>query len=109
MVSIHHDIQLSCSNENVFQALTGSERFAVFSASPTRIDAVRGGEFSCFGDLITGITVDIVPNQRLVQAGRVFNWEDGVYSIAKFELRQISRTETRLIFDHIGFPEAPIC
>ena len=40
-----------------------------------------------------------------MQAWRVSNWPDGVYSIVKFELEKISDSETRLIFDHTGFPE----
>ncbi|HWZ52030.1 MAG TPA: SRPBCC domain-containing protein, partial [Granulicella sp.] len=33
----------------------------------------------------------------------VATWEPGVYSIAKFELRE-QGSATRLVFDHTGFP-----
>jgi activator of HSP90 ATPase len=48
--------------------------------------------------------VELVPNERLVQAWRVANWNPGVYSIAKFALAE-QGTATKLIFDHTGFPD----
>jgi len=55
--------------------------------------------------MISGLTIESVPNNRLVQAWRVGNWEPGVYSIVKFEFKNINDIETKLIFDHTGFPE----
>ncbi len=40
----------------------------------------------------------------LVQAWRVAVWPDGHYSIVKFEL-QPQGSQTRLVLDHVGFPE----
>ena len=50
-----------------------------------------------------GRHVELVPNERIVQAWRVVTWDPGVYSIAKFELKE-QGSETRLVFDHTGFP-----
>jgi len=47
---------------------------------------------------------DPIPNQRIIQAWRVVTWPEGVYSIAKFELKPHG-SGTRLVFDHTGFPE----
>ena len=44
-----------------------------------------------------------VPDQRIVQAWRVVDWNPGVYSIVKFELNQ-QGSGTKLVFDHTGFP-----
>ena len=52
-----------------------------------------------------GRHVELVPNERIVQAWRVVTWDPGVYSIAKFELKE-QGSETRLVFDHTGFPNA---
>ncbi len=48
--------------------------------------------------------VELLPNHRIVQAWRVVTWPEGVYSIAKFELKPHG-SGTQLVFDHIGFPE----
>ena len=53
--------------------------------------------------MVSGRNVELIPNQRIVQAWRAKPWENGVYSIAKFELRQ-EGFETRVIFDQAGFP-----
>jgi activator of HSP90 ATPase len=104
-MSIHRKIKINCRADDVFEALTVEKRFAEFSGAPASIDAKPGGVFSCFDDMISGMTIEILPVKRLVQAWRVFNWESGIYSIAKFELEPISDSETMLVFDHTGFPE----
>jgi uncharacterized protein YndB with AHSA1/START domain len=103
---IHQEVVIKASPERVYQALTNPEQFSEFTgAGPAEISSEVGGSFSCFGGVIQGRNVELVPNQRIVQAWRVANWDPGVYSIAKFELRE-QGSDTRLIFDHTGFPEA---
>ena len=43
--------------------------------------------------------------KRVVQAWRVQEWPEGVYSIARFELSG-EGAGTRLSFEHAGFPAA---
>ena len=57
-----------------------------------------------FGGLILGRNVELVPNQRVVQAWRPASWDPGVYSMVKFELRG-QAASTRIVLDHTGFPE----
>jgi len=102
---IHQEVVFDASPERVYEALTDSGKFSQLSGgAPTEIDPEVGGSFSCFGGMIQGRNVELVPNQRIVQAWRVGNWEPGVYSIAKFELKP-EGSGTRLVFDHAGFPE----
>ncbi len=89
----------------VFEALTDSKKFSAMSGgAPTEIDAKSGGAFSCFGGMILGRTIELVPGQRLVQAWRVKAWEPGQYSLVRFELKQEGEG-TRVVLDHSGFPE----
>ena len=46
-----------------------------------------GGAFTTFGKLIEGRNIELVPNQRIVQAWRPASWEPGLYSIVRFELK----------------------
>ena len=55
--------------------------------------------------MIVGRTIENIPDERIVQPWRVANWEPGVYSIVKFEFEKINDIETKLVFDHAGFPE----
>jgi hypothetical protein len=47
-----------------------------------------GGAFTLFGGHITGRHIELVPDQRIVQAWRVVDWIPVVYSIVKFELTE---------------------
>lgn len=103
---IHQEVELPASPERVYQALTDAAQFSRFTGgAAAEIDAAPGGAFSCFGGMISGRNIELVPNRRIVQAWRAGNWGDGVYSIARFEL-QGQGGGTRLIFDHEGFPES---
>jgi uncharacterized protein YndB with AHSA1/START domain len=102
---IHYEILFNTGPERIFEALTDSGKFSEFTGAPAEIDLVSGGKFSCFNGMITGQTIETSPYNRLVQAWRVGNWEPGVYSIVKFELEKVDESETKLIFDHSGFPE----
>ena len=80
-----------------------SKQFSELTSAPAEIGREVGSSFSCFGGMISGRHVELVPGQLIVQAWRVGNWDMGIYSIARFEL--ISKgAKTRLIFDHTGFP-----
>jgi activator of HSP90 ATPase len=70
---------------------------------PAEISPEVGGAFTLFGGHITGRHVELLPNERIVQAWRAGNWSPGVYSIARFELVE-QGSGTRIIFDHTGFP-----
>lgn len=103
--SIHQEITFKASPNRVYDALLDSKRFSDFTGgAAARIDREAGGAFSCFGGVITGRNIELLPDQRIVQAWRVGNWPDGIYSIVKFEL-QAHGSETRLVMDHSGFPE----
>ena len=67
------------------------------------IDPLAGGAFSMFGGLIVGRNVELVTNQRIVQAWRPTHWDPGIYSIVHFEFNP-SAAKTNMIFDHTGFP-----
>ncbi len=103
--TIHEEIKFNTTPENLYQALTDSKKFSKMTGdAPADIQAEAGGSFSCFGGMIEGRMIELIENQLIVQAWRAGNWEPGVYSIAKFELKQ-EGNETLLIFDHTGFPE----
>jgi uncharacterized protein YndB with AHSA1/START domain len=119
--SIHQEVSFKASRKRVYQALTDAKEFdkvvhlsdAMRSmppgGTPTEISSEVGGAFALFGGHIIGRQVELVPNQRIVQAWRVEGWAPGVYSIARFELTDQGsggeREGTRIVFDHTGFPK----
>jgi activator of HSP90 ATPase len=101
--SIHYEIDFTPTPQRLYQAILDQKQFAAFSGLPATIDPTPGGAFSMFGGLIVGRTVELVPNQRIVQAWRPTHWDDGIYSIVHFEFKPRA-AETTLVFDHTGFP-----
>src|SRR6266436_2484148 len=85
---IHQEIVFPAGADRIYKALTDSAEFSkVTGGAPTEISSEAGGPFSCFGGMIVGRNIELVPNRRIVQAWRAGNWEPGIYSIAKYELR----------------------
>jgi uncharacterized protein YndB with AHSA1/START domain len=114
--SIHQEVAFKASRKRVYEALTDTKQFnkvTEFSGAmksgmplgtaPTEIGREVGGTFALFGGHIAGRHIELVPNQRIVQAWRTADWGPGVYSIAKFELAE-QGTGTKIVFDHTGFP-----
>ena len=104
-MSIHQEMTYKCSSRRIFEALTSAQQFGEFTGAAAEINLEAGGKFSCFDGMISGMSLEIVLYKRLVQAWRVSTWEPGVYSIVKIELHEMSESETKLVFDHTGFPE----
>ena len=102
--SLHQDVRFKASAQRIYDALLSSQQFASFSGAPATIDPRVGGSFTLFKGMIAGVTVDLAPNQRIVQAWRPSHWEPGVFSIVRFELKP-EGAETALALDHKGFPE----
>ena len=102
--AIQQEIVFKASPKRVYDALLDSKQFSEFTGAPAEINREPGGAFSCFGGVITGRNIELLPNQRIVQAWRVAMWPEGLYSIVKFEL-QPQGSETRLVMDHVGFPQ----
>jgi uncharacterized protein YndB with AHSA1/START domain len=114
--AIHQEPVFKASRKRVYEALTDAKQFdkviqlsGVMQAmhladKPAEISREVGGTFALFGGYITGRHVELVPNERIVQAWRTGRWAPGVYSIAKFELVE-QGGGTRIVFDHTGFPK----
>ena len=101
---LHQEIPIKATPQRIYQALLDSKQFAAFTGLAAEIEARAGGAFSMFGGLIVGRNIELVPNQRIVQAWRPANWDPGVYSIVKFELKSHG-TGATVVLDHTGFPE----
>ena len=115
--SIHQEVVFTASRKRVYEALTDAKQFEHVvqlsdamktrmppAAPPSQISPEVGAAFSTFGGLIVGRQIELVPNERIVQAWRPAYWKPGVYSIVKFELAD-SGSGTKLVLDHKGFPE----
>ena len=111
-ITIHQSAYFKVAPAQVYRTLLSSVAFSactkksfdMFTASSAKIDSVVGGAFSLFDGHITGRILELVPDQRIVEAWRVVDWPAGVYSIARFDI-SIEGSGTRVTFEHVGFPE----
>ncbi|HEX6494469.1 MAG TPA: SRPBCC domain-containing protein [Acidobacteriaceae bacterium] len=114
--SIHQETQYKASRKRIFDALMDTAQFDKIvrialgmngmspGSAPTAINPEAGGTFTLFGGHIIGRQLELVPNERIVQAWRVVDWDPGIYSIARFELVE-QGSGTKIVFDHTGFPQ----
>jgi activator of HSP90 ATPase len=102
---IHQEVIFKASPQALYEALMEGKRHSAFSGgAPAEISREVGGPWSAFGGQISGRNIELVPNQRIVQAWRSKDWPEGVYSIVRFEFKA-EGPGTRLVLDHVGFPE----
>jgi activator of HSP90 ATPase len=87
----------------VYEALMDSRKHAAFSGMPARIDKRVGGRFTAYGGYLEGVTIELVPNRRIVQFWRSKNWPAHYYSTVTFDLAP-ERGGTRLRFTQEGVP-----
>jgi activator of HSP90 ATPase len=115
--AIHQELVFNASAQRVYGALTNGKSFDAITrlsdgdallkatgAKPTTINGEVGGTFTLFGGYVTGRNLEMVPDERLVQAWRAGSWKPGAFSIAAFSLVK-DGTKTKLFFDHRGFPD----
>jgi activator of HSP90 ATPase len=102
-VVIHYELDLKVAPQRVYEALLDTKQFSALTGAPAEIQREAGGSFALFSGHIRGRIVELLSNQRIVQAWRAEGWPEGVYSIAHFELKP-QGSGTRLVFDHTGFP-----
>jgi activator of HSP90 ATPase len=114
--SIHQEVTFKADRARIYAILTDATQFQkvvllsaavksgmVPATKPAEIGREPGTAFSLFGGHISGRLIELIPNERVVQAWRPGDWAPGVYSIARFELVKAG-PGTRLLFDHTGFP-----
>ena len=103
-MTISQSITIKASAAKVYQAIISAEQFSEVTGAPAEIASDEGGEFSCFGGQITGRHLELIPDERIVQAWRVKAWPEGVFSEVKFDLSE-SGDETTLELTHTGYPD----
>ena len=102
--AIHQEEDFPAGPQRIYEILLDAKLFRTFSGgAAAEINPVAGGAFSLFAGHIVGRNLEMVTNTRIVQAWRAASWPEGVYSIARFELKR-QGPGTRLFLDHTGFP-----
>jgi activator of HSP90 ATPase len=102
--ALHQQIEFKASPRRIYEVLLDSKQFGTVTGLSAEIDPKEGGAFKTFGGLIVGRNIELVADQRIVQAWRPTHWDPGVYSVVRFELKP-EGSGSIVILDHTGFPE----
>jgi len=115
--SIHQELVFKANRKRIYEILATAAQFdkmthhiqtieggAASASHPTEIGHEVGGAFSLFGGRIVGRHLELIPDERIVQAWRVAYWDPGVFSIVRFDFKE-QGAETKLLFAHTGFPQ----
>jgi activator of HSP90 ATPase len=102
--TIHQEIDFKAAPARIYEVLLDAKQFRAFTNSAAEIEPRPGGPFKLFGGRIEGRNIELISNQRIVQAWRPASWPAGTYSIVRLELAARG-SGTRLVLDHTGFSE----
>src|SRR5260370_41412630 len=93
-ITIHQEIEFNATPQQLYDALLDSKQFSEFSGRVAEINREVGGAFSLFKGHIIGRNLELVPNERIVQAWRAMTSPRGADSIVRFQLNtQGARTQ----------------
>jgi activator of HSP90 ATPase len=84
--------------------LSAAMRSMATGTKPAEIDRSAGGSFVVFGGYVSGRQIEVMPEERIVQAWRPQSWKPGEYSIVKFAFVEQGES-TKVVLDHRGFPD----
>ena len=89
----------------IYKAWLSSEGHTAMTGSPAQVDGNVGGKFSAWDGYIFGTTLELTPNQRILQAWRTSGFpEDALDSHAEVLLEKFDG-ETRITLIHTDMPE----
>ena len=55
-----------------------------------KISREVGGKFNTFDDYASGVNLELVPDEKIVQSWRASDWAEGQYSQATFALAKVA-------------------
>jgi len=93
-----------CTRQELFQTFTDINMVKAFTQNSAIIyDCKQGGQFSLFGNNITGHFLEIVPYDSIEMMWRFKSWPEEHYSLVKLEFID-DNDQTKLIVRQSGVP-----
>ena len=92
----------------IYEAWLNSEGHAAMTGSAAQADGKVGGKFTAWDGYIVGTTLDLKPNQRILQAWRTSEFPDEAPDSRVEILLEEVETGTKLTFIHNNMPEEQV-
>jgi activator of HSP90 ATPase len=102
--AIRQSVIFRATPHDVYEALMDSSRHTEFTGDEASISRVVGGPIMAYGGYVTGKNLELIPDEKIVQAWRASDWPEGQESTATFTL-SAEDGGTRLTFVQEGVPD----
>lgn len=96
---------IPASPQAIYEAFLSSEGHAAITGSPAEVDPKVGGKFTAWDGYISGITLELEPHRRIVQAWRTTEFPEDAADSRLELLLEDAPGGTRVTFNHTGIPE----
>ncbi len=101
--TIDQSVTFKGGAHEIYEMLMDAQKHSEFTGGPAEISREIGGEFTLMGGGLSGKTLDLVADKKIVQAWRANDWPEGHYSTAIF-LMEESGGQTEMHFTQAGVP-----
>ena len=99
--NLHFEIEVEATPLQVYEVWLDSKKHAEMIRTHVQTSARVGARF--IRGVSSGITVELMPGKRIVEAWRNDEWKEGDYSVVTVTLEPQAEN-TKLIVDHKGIP-----
>lgn len=106
--TIKQKVRFKASPDAVYDLLADSTQRSKVTGRRASISRKVGGAFTADDGRVSGVNVDLVPGERIVQAWRRNDFPDGIYSMAAVTLTPTADGGTELVLTHRGVPKGLI-
>ncbi len=103
--TIKQRVKFSAPPATVYDILADSTKHSAVTGRKATISRKIGGTFTASGNDVSGVNVDLVPGQRIVQAWRHKRFPEGIFSMAAVTLTPTTDGGTVLVLTHRGVPK----
>jgi len=106
--TIKQKVRFKAPPDTIYDLLADSAQRTRVTGLKASVSKKVGGTFSADNGRVTGVNVDLVPGERIVQAWRRKDFPEGVFSMAAVTLTPTPDGGTELVLTHRGVPKALI-
>jgi activator of HSP90 ATPase len=103
--SIEASTTLRASAERIYHAWLDSDEHGHFTGSPAEVDPVVGGQFCAWDGYISGVTLELEPHRRIVQAWRTTDFPPGSPDSRLEILLKQTGENTKVTLIHTNIPD----
>ena len=96
---------LPATPERIYQAWLDSETHSAFTGSAAQIESRIGGKFSAWDGYISGVTMELQPNRRILQSWRTTEFPKGSPDSRLEVLLEPVKGGTRITLVHTEIPD----